>query len=185
MKTLLIIASFFLLAGCATRIPQELREPGLSRATVATARAHLIVPGVRVRWGGVIAAITNQPHMTVLQIVSYPLRHDGRPRPTRHSGGRFIAQVPGFLDPDIYAVGRQVTVTGVFTGFQRQAIGHFPYNFPVVRVRTTFLWRPRPARAYYYPYYGYAWPAWGWGGAFGPGPGWGPGWGWGWGWMGP
>ncbi|MHB1566580.1 MAG: Slp family lipoprotein [Acidiferrobacter sp.] len=178
MKTLLIIASFLLLAGCATRIPQELREPGLSRATVATARTHLVSPGVHVRWGGVIAAITNQPHMTILQIISYPLRHDGRPRRTAHSGGRFLAQVPGFLDPDVYAIGRLVTVTGVFSGFQRQAIGHFPYDFPIVRVHATFLWRPRPIPTYDPYYYGYPWPVWGGVGPFGPGFGWGAGWGW-------
>ncbi len=170
MKRLAVLVSVLSLAGCATRIPQELRQPNISRATVSAARAHAVPSGTRVRWGGTIAKVSNTPRATWIQVISHPLRHDGRPR-RGHGGGRFLARVPGFLDPAVYAVGRKFTVVGTFSGFERDPIGNYLYNFPVVRTIATHLWRPRPR-----PYYGYsAWPwGWGWGwGGFGPDPDWG------------
>lgn len=170
MKILLLIMSL-LLAGCATRIPQELQAPNLSRATVAAARQHLVPSGIHVRWGGVIASVTNRPHSTWIQLISRPLRHNGRPRRGIRSDGRFLAKVPGFLDPDVYRIGRKMTVIGIFTGLQVETIGRFPYKMPVVNVLSSYLWRPRPVMNYYYSD---PWPVWGWG--FGPYPGWGWGW---------
>ena len=171
MKRLWVLISLLVLTGCASRIPQELRQPHISHATVAAARAHLAPLGVRVRWGGVIAKITNTPRATWIQVINRPLRHDGRPRQRPDSDGRFLARVPGFLDPDVYAVGRKITVVGVFSGFEKDPIGSYLYNFPVVRTLSTYLWRPRPVTPYYYN-------PWGWGMGFGPRMGWGMGWGW-------
>ncbi|MHB8254290.1 MAG: Slp family lipoprotein [Acidiferrobacter sp.] len=167
MKTLWVLASLLLLAGCASRIPLELRQPHISQATVAGARAHLVPIGLRVRWGGIIAKVSNTPKATWIQIVSKPLRHDGRPRRRPRSDWRFLARVPGFLDPALYAVGRKITVVGVFSGYEKDPIGSYLYDFPVVHTLSSYLWRPRPVTPYYYSN---PWP-WGWG--FGPGFGWG------------
>jgi outer membrane lipoprotein len=79
--------------------------------------------------------------------------------------------VPGFLDPDIYAVGRKITVVGVFSGYEKDPIGSYLYDFPVVRTLAVHLWRPRP---HYYSrfYYANPWP-WGWGIGVGPDFDWG------------
>lgn len=169
MKRLWLVVSLLLLGGCARQIPQELRQPHISHATVMGARAHVVPIGLRVRWGGVIVKVSNTPKATWVQIIAKPLRHDGRPRRTSESGGRFWARVPGFLDPDVYAPGRKMTVVGIFSGYQKDPIGNYLYNFPVVRTLSTYLWRPRPVRRYGY---GSAWP-WGWGVGFGPEFGWG------------
>ena len=172
MKTLWVLAGILLLAGCATPIPRALRAPHISSVSVAAARAHIAPLGARVRWGGVISKVMNSPHATWIQVISRPLRHDGRPRRARFSGGRFLARVPGFLDPDIYAVGRKITVVGVFSGYEKNPIGSYLYDFPVVHTLAVHLWRPRPH--YYYPRYYYAnpWP-WGWGIGVGPDFDWG------------
>lgn len=173
MKALWIVTGMFLLAGCATPLPRSLRAPHITPVSVAAARAHIAPMGVRVRWGGVISKVTNDPHATWVQVISRPLRHDGRPRRARFSDGRFLARVPGFLDPDIYAVGRKITVVGVFSGYKKSLIGSYRYNFPMVRTFAVHLWRIRPHyyTQYYYAdpwYYPYPWP-WGWGVGLGPG----------------
>lgn len=168
-KTLWMLASLLLVAGCATRMPRSLRQIPVSHLTVAAARAHLAPPGLRVRWGGVITRVSNTPKATWIQVMSRPLAHDGRPRRVRFSGGRFLARVPGFLDPDVYAVGRKITVTGVFSGYEKDPIGAYLYTFPVVHTFSVYLWRPRPVTDYYYSN---PWP-WGWGIGVGPDFGWG------------
>ncbi|MDA8360468.1 MAG: Slp/YeaY family lipoprotein [Gammaproteobacteria bacterium] len=177
-RRIIVVGIILMLAGCAAPVPPALRAPGVTRTSVVAARAHIVPPGVMVRWGGVIGHVTNGARATWLQIISLPLREDGRPRRSLHSGGRFLARINGFLDPDVYAVGREVTVVGTFSGFKRETIGHFPYDFPVVHVRSQFLWRPRPVIRYEYAA---PWPAWGWTGPMWVGPGWGMGWSWGWG----
>lgn len=168
MKRLALFVGLLLLTACARPTPQELRRPHISSATVTAARAHLVAPGVRVRWGGVIAKVSNTPHATWVQVIDRPLRHNGRPRRRLTNSGRFLARVPGFLDPALYAPGRKITVVGVFSGFEKDPIGAYLYNFPVVHTLSIYLWRQRPATPYYY--YSSPWP-WGWGG-FGPGWGW-------------
>ncbi len=172
MKSWWVFAGMLLLAGCAAPIPRSLRAAHIAPVSVEAARAHTAPLGVRVRWGGVISRVINGPHATWIQVLSRPLRHDGRPRRTRFSEGRFLARVPGFLDPDIYAAGRKITVVGVFSGYEKNPIGRYLYDFPVVRTFSVYLWRPRPR--YYYPRYYYVnpWP-WGWGVGFGPDFGWG------------
>jgi len=166
-KPLALTASLLLLAGCAGSLPPTLRDARVSQVTVAAAHAHQAPAGVHVRWGGVISKINNTPKATWVQIISKPLRHSGRPRRVRFSEGRFLARVPGFLDPDVYAVGRKITVVGVFSGYEKDPIGSYLYDFPVVRTHAIYLWPPRPRRRYYY---GSPWalgiglgPAFGWG----------------------
>ena len=54
------------------------------------------------RWGGTIASVNNRDDDTTeLQIVSRPLDRRGRPRHVDVSEGRFVAEVDGFLDPEI------------------------------------------------------------------------------------
>ncbi|MDA8390981.1 MAG: Slp family lipoprotein [Gammaproteobacteria bacterium] len=184
MRRLIVVSIVLLLGGCAAPVPPALRVPGVTRTTVEAARARIVPFGVTVRWGGIISHVTNGPRATSLQIIALPLHEDGRPRRFAHSGGRFLARVPGFLDPDVYTIGREVTVVGTFTGLKREAIGKYPYDFPVVAVRSQFLWPPRPRIRYEYAT---PWPAWGWMGPMwvGPGWGWGMGWSGGWGWDGP
>ncbi len=182
MQRWIMVSIFLLLAGCAAPVPPALRSPGITRTTVEAARSHVVPPGVKVRWGGVISHVTNAPHATWLQIISLPLREDGRPHRSLRSDGRFLARIPGFLDPDLYAVGREVTVVGTFTGFKRAPIGKYAYDFPVVTATARYLWAPRPEVRYEYVE---PWPAWGWMGPVWMGPGWRMGWGWGWGWGWP
>jgi outer membrane lipoprotein len=140
-----------LLAGCASPVPKVIREPLPGEIGVAQARADLDAHiGKRVRWGGSIVKVENRPKETVIELVSRPLGDRGRPRDTDRSGGRFLASFQGFLDPAIYAKGRELTVVGTLADSVSGAIGEHPYRFPLVRVESFYLWEPLPPP---YPYY--------------------------------
>jgi outer membrane lipoprotein len=92
-----------------------------------------------------------------------------------HSDGRFVACSKGFFDPEVYAKGRDLTVTGSLNGTEQHKVGEYNYTFPQVSADQVYLW---PERNYYPggyygwgPYYDPFWgPYWGgaWGGWWGP-----------------
>jgi outer membrane lipoprotein len=132
-----------LLGGCTSTVPVLIRTPPpveLSASTVIVAPASF--DGEPVRWGGTVTSVENGKTDTLIQVVARPLERGGRPRSSEASPGRFLARVPGFLDPAVYSEGRQVTVAGTLEEPRTQTIGEFPYTFPVVLVREHHLWEP-------------------------------------------
>jgi len=145
------------LAGCATPVPGPIRQPVPGAPGVGEVRARpQAYTGRRVRWGGTIATVDNRKQGTWVEVVSRPLDRDGRPKETDATSGRFMARVPGFLDPAVYAAGRAFTVNGVIEGVVRKDIGQYPYRFPVVRADHYHLWAPLP-KAGETPYWGPPW----------------------------
>jgi outer membrane lipoprotein len=153
VKPLLVLLLFTLLTACASQVPLTIREPIAGAPDVKSARAvkaELI--GTRVRWGGVIASVENHKQNTWVELVDRTLERGGRPSDSDVSDGRFIARIPGFLDPAIYAKNREMTVTGVLAESITRSVGDYPYRYPVVDVDTYYLWaKPTtPAYPYYY-----------------------------------
>lgn len=164
-----------LLSACMT-MPAQLNLPvtPLSLGEVRAAKVpnnHQVV-----RWGGVIAAVENHSSDTWIELVEQPLNEQGRPMMVDRSGGRFMVKIPGFVDPSIYAKGRELTVVGNLDGSFRATIGKdYHYDYPVVAATSHYLWPPRVERDTYYvepafpywgpyPYYGGPWgydPFWG------------------------
>ena len=157
MKYLLAIFMLLLLTACA------MQPPGPSAANVPlTLKAAREAPdtaiGKRIRWGGSIVSVINQPQQTRLEIVSRPLRANGRPRENDDTDGRFLAIVEGFLDPMVYAKGRQITINGVVQGVERGKIGEYPYQFIVVKATSHTLWKQqKPVDVRYVPDPLYGW----------------------------
>lgn len=96
--------------------------------------------GEWVRWGGVIAEVTNNSDSTTVEMVQLPLRNYGRPIETRQSAGRFRVNVDGFLDPLVFSEGRSITFAGQLDGVEEGAIGEYVYKFPVVNSEGYELW---------------------------------------------
>lgn len=97
----------------------------------------------RVRWGGSIASVTNNPDgSTLLEIVSRPLYRGGRPMHDDRSDGRFLALVDDFLDPEIVTVGRDMTVLGRLSGKIAGKVGETDYTFPVLAIDDYQFWKP-------------------------------------------
>lgn len=142
-----------LFSGCASTIPATIRSVPPGAPSVAAARAGLPTgPIYVVRWGGDIATVENFGDHTDLQIVDRPLDANGQPKRTDASEGRFLARIPGFLDPEIYQAGRELTVVGTLDGTVHRTIGQYNYALPLVKVQTHYLWQQRPLPGYYPPY---------------------------------
>lgn len=147
-----LLLAGWLLAGCASSVPPTIRTAPPGSPELAQARADVErFIGAQVRWGGTIAAVENRSSETWIQVVGRELGSNGRPRESDRSAGRFIARSQGFLDPEIYAKGRLLTVFGTVTGQMTRNIGDYSYQLPVVRVESLHLWEPLPRyRPYYY-----------------------------------
>ena len=101
------------LGGCSSTVPVLIRTAPpteLSPSTVSAAPATFV--GELVRWGGTVKTVENGKTDTLIQVVARPLERGGRPRSRTASPGRFLARVPGFLDPAVYSEGRELTVAG-------------------------------------------------------------------------
>jgi outer membrane lipoprotein len=92
------------------------------------------------------------------------LDREDRPRHGDTSDGRVIVTTPQFLDPEVYAAGRRMTVIATVTGEEERKIAELPYRYPVVAAESIKLW-PRevvvpypPPWPYFYPWpYPYGW----------------------------
>ena len=152
-RLLVLLLTVLWLAGCASHLPQPIREappgaPQLDEVRHDPDRFR----GSPVRWGGVIAQVDNRADHTLVEVVARPLGGNGRPRETDASQGRFLARVPGFLDPAVYGTGREITVAGRVAGLDTRPVGEFKYPYVQVDVELHHLWAVRePLREPYYP----------------------------------
>ncbi len=163
-RIILALAGATLLAACTT-VPKELRQvPGDNPVLVEVRADADRYIGRPVRWGGTIVEVENGPVETHAEIVGRELYRSGRPVDTDRSTGRFIAEFAGFLDPAVYAEGRDITISGIIAGVETGKIGDHDYTWPVIRVHHYYLWPVRavprhdyPPRYYFhdpwYPYY--------------------------------
>jgi outer membrane lipoprotein len=153
---LLCLLTTLLLSACASQVPQAIREepPGspLLEAVRGNAADYL---GREVRWGGKLIETVNRQTATRLTVLARPLDKDGEPQYTDDSAGRFIAIVPEFLDPQVYAADRRITVTGTLRRTEAGTVGEYPYTYPVVEATAWYLWPRESDTPYGYPYPGW------------------------------
>lgn len=134
-----------LLLACASQVPVAIRAaaPGDLNPSQIHNQPDVYI-GQPIRWGGTIIQITNLAEETRLMILAQPLDKQGRPLENDAPQGRFIATIAGFLEPVLYANGREITVRGSLVSTTTEKVDAFPYLYPVVRVDTHYLWEPRP-----------------------------------------
>ena len=128
------------LSGCASTLPVEIRKAPAINPDVADVKNNFErFRNSEIRWGGVITSVENLSNQTLIEIVSRGLYGSGRPRQNDSSPGRFIANIEGYLDPVVYASGREMTVNGIVVETTQKSIGKFEYDFPVVTVNQHHL----------------------------------------------
>lgn len=137
-----------LLTGCASNVPIPIRTGLSDQVSLAMVRTDperfRTAP---VRWGGEIIAIENRERETWVELLAHPLDSEGQPIIYETGEGRFLARIPGFLDPAVYATSRELTVTGWVEGQIVRPVGEYPYNYPLVNARIHYLWpKRRPMR---------------------------------------
>lgn len=140
-------------AGCASVISQDLLQRADRTIRFQDLREQPgLYEGKIVLLGGMIVSTKNQPAGTLIEIVQKPLDFEKRPISGDTTFGRFLALYDGYLDPAIYAEGRDVTVAGPVIGLREQPLGEITYSYPLVRAQEIHLWAVRTEdRAYPYP----------------------------------
>jgi len=146
-------------SGCAT-VPAPLQ--GNFAALAPGAATQRDATGTAVRWGGTIAEVETLAGETCFQLVGRPLDEETRPIMSDRPEARFIACRQGFYEPQVFAKGRSVTITGRIVGYETRKVGEYDYRQPKVAADVVYLW-PKRQRVYvandFYPFYPYdPWP---------------------------
>jgi len=173
-RALILATATTALTACVT-MPQPLQGTYTNVTTLTAQQGG--AGGSSVRWGGEIISTEPGPQETCFYVLSRPLDDQARPTMLGNAAndqGRFVACRQGFYDPEVFARGREITITGTLHGTVSRKVGEYDYAYPRVEANVVYLWPKRQVMANYGP--GYYDPFWG--------PGWGPYWG-PWGWGGP
>jgi outer membrane lipoprotein len=93
-----------------------------------------------VLWGGMIVEVRNQPQTSEIVVLAYPLDKRQRPLLEQPTQGRFIAVVPGYLEPFDWPQGRFLTLRGQLRGTREGLIDEKLFVYPVVAVDDVHLW---------------------------------------------
>jgi outer membrane lipoprotein len=152
-KVLTLVGVSLILIGCSSRYPKPIDMMVSTESNVRDVQHGVSSDhGDTVRWGGVIANVNNLEKTTWIEVVQLPLKSSGRPTNSDVSQGRFLVKVEGFLDPAIYAAGREFTVVGILSGMTDGKVGDFDYKFPVVASQGYYLWPQIREKDYYQGY---------------------------------
>lgn len=139
------LALALLLAGCAT-YPDVVRVSDESMLVSYSAVTQGQVQKGTARWSGVIAKVQNNAANTRLEIVYFPAGAGGRPQVSDQTPGRFVAYVKGFVDPLVYAQGKQITVLGQLAAAESGNVEQYQYLFPVIQDAAVYLWPKKQER---------------------------------------
>lgn len=155
------------LSGCASKVPEYIRTAptGDLRVEEVQQQKAAQFAGSEVRWGGNIISVRNEAQETLIEVLSRTLSKEGKPQDESKSGGRFIARIPGFLEPEEYPKDRLLTVKGKLREVIEQPVGSYPYPYPVVDVKSYHLWpeeKTYPPHHHYDPFFydPYFYPYW-------------------------
>lgn len=165
MKNLIMATLAALAVSACTTIPTQLQG---EYPQVSPARVDSSTFGSTVRWGGVIIDTRNEENKTCFEILSRNLGKYMRPELEDSTLGRFIACKDGFYDPEVFAEGREITLTGTVRTIEEHPVDDFNYRYPVLDAKDIVLWEKRKQvivynNPYYYPFYGGFYGGWGWG----------------------
>ena len=142
MRASLLVAAALLVTGCAASpFPEALTRSVNRSLSLAQIRADPpAYRGARVILGGEILATAPKTGETEIEVLSRRLDSGDAPERSDSSPGRFLARMPGFLDPAVYARGRRVTVLGAVAGVEERPVGELPYVYPVIAAESIKLW---------------------------------------------
>ena len=130
-----------LLLGACTNMPQAMRDAHVVDIPYALASQNIDRnKDVPVRWGGVIIDVENEENFSLVQVLFYPLNYSAHPRLDKPNEGRFVIKSAKFLDPMIYAKGREITVVGTLNGDIERTVGKKVIRVPLLTSTAIYLW---------------------------------------------
>ncbi|HKV65783.1 MAG TPA: Slp family lipoprotein [Rhodanobacteraceae bacterium] len=146
IRLLFALALSLAIAACAPA-PLYKTAPSSVNATpqqVATSPANF--RNLQVVWGGSVISVHNLADHSEVEILAYPLDASQRPRLKEPATGRFIAIVPGFVEPMNYPPGSLVTLRGTLDGARSGEVGQAGYTFALVHSEAMHRWTPDEMR---------------------------------------
>ena len=143
MNYKILLAAFCLwaISSACTTVSKEIR----SEAEPPVAYTRLLqeadaYKGKTVILGGYILDIKNTDTDTTLKVLQAPLNVTEEPKSKDTSEGRFILYYKGFLDPEVYAKNRKITVAGRVLGVTIEKIGDSHIRYLEIENREIHLW---------------------------------------------
>ena len=122
--------------------------------------------------GGYILQVENLASETILKVLQAPFRVGEEPDLRDLSQGRFVVYFKGFLDPEVYARDRAITVAGTVIGSDVEKIGEEGVRYLKIKNREIYLWpeyknlppypNPWPYPRYWHGYPNYPYSFWWW-----------------------
>lgn len=101
---------------------------------------------MQVVWGGQVISVHNFADHSEIEILAYPLDASQRPRLKEAATGRFIAIVPGFVEPINYPAGSLITLRGTLDGARSGDVGRADYTFALMHSNAMHRWTPDEMR---------------------------------------
>ncbi len=145
---------FLCLSSCFPFSPELRRQIDPTLTLTNIKKDPTIYKGRKVLLGGVIIETKNKPEETILLIRQAELDLGKRPKNLDQTAGRFMVKYKGFLDPEIYQSGREITVIGEIEGKEVLPIGETFYSYPIIIAQEIKLWPKRTEYIPFYPWYG-------------------------------
>jgi outer membrane lipoprotein len=144
---LLAPAALLTLVACA---PAPIYQPAPGTLAVPPQQVALTPErygNAGVIWGGRIVGVQNFADHSEIELLAYPLDGSQRPRINDTGNGRFIALMPGYVEPLDYPAGSLMTLTGHLSGTRAGKVGQADYMFPLVRVDASHVWTAEELRS--------------------------------------
>lgn len=134
------IIAMLLLAACAPAPIYKTTSAVITAEPAQVAQTPEHFSHGAVIWGGRIVQVQVFSDHTEIELLAYPLDSSQRPRANDRGNGRFIAIMPGFVEPLDYPAGALMTVSGKLHGSRAGKVGEANYVFPLVAVDQSHVW---------------------------------------------
>jgi outer membrane lipoprotein len=136
----LLPAAVLALAACAPAPIYKAAPNTVTSAPFEVAQSPEQFANRPVVWGGRIVDVTNLADHSEVEILAYPLDRSQRPKASDSGNGRFIAVMPGYVEPLDYPAGGLMTISGTLAGSRAGKVGQADYVFPLVQTEQSHVW---------------------------------------------
>lgn len=133
-------AAVLMLAACAPAPIYKTATGAIAAAPFQVAQAPEKFSGNAVVWGGRIVQVSVFADHSEIEVLAYPLDSSQRPKANDSGNGRFIAMMPGYVEPLDYPAGALMTIDGKLSGSRAGNVGQADYVFPLVAVGQSHVW---------------------------------------------
>ena len=142
LTRLAVPAALLMLAACAPAPIYKTSGAAVTAAPFQVAQSPENFSNREVIWGGRIVQVKVFADHSEIELLAYPLDSSQRPKANDSGNGRFIAVMPGYVEPLDYPSGALMTVDGKLNGSRAGKVGEADYVFPLVVAAQSHVWTP-------------------------------------------